>query len=127
MGITSFVGVMIGDRCRAVYVHWNGFLNGVGAELQHYTSQAEVEELISHGDRSSLTQGFYSERGEVRSHPVDYSTFKEFYHGCKKSGVEYYYIFKNGIWYCGDTYDTVNPTKITEKLVPYEQAITLSR
>ena len=47
MGTRSFVGVMVGDKCRAVYVHWDGYLEGVGAELQDYTTQAEVEELIS--------------------------------------------------------------------------------
>lgn len=53
MSTRSFVGVMIGEKCRAVYVHFDGYLEGVGAELQEYTTQAMVEELISHGDRSS--------------------------------------------------------------------------
>lgn len=33
MGTRSFVGVMIGDVCRAVYVHFDGYLDGVGAAV----------------------------------------------------------------------------------------------
>ncbi len=63
MGTRSMVGMMVGDKCRAVYVHFDGYLEGVGAELQSYTEQAEVEALLEDGDRSSLDGGFYSEQG----------------------------------------------------------------
>jgi hypothetical protein len=119
MGTRSFVGVMKGDVCRAVYVHWDGYLSGVGAELQGYTTQAEVEELVSHGDRSSLTDGFYKNRGEVGVDPVDYDSFDEFYDTADGSGAEYYYVFKDGVWYCGDTYGS---TALSKKLVPYAEA-----
>ena len=119
MGTRSFVGVMVGDKCRAVYVHWDGYLEGVGAELQDYTTQAEVEELISHGDRSSLDEGYYKERGETGVEPRDYDSFDEFYEYAKDSWAEYYYIFKDGVWYCGDTY---GGSPISKKLLPYAEA-----
>ncbi len=124
MGTRSFVGVMVGDQCRAVYVHWDGYLEGVGAELQSYTSQAAVEELISHGDRSSLEEGFYKDRGETGVDPEMYATFEEFYSDCEYAGCEYYYIFKDGVWYCGDTYAR---TPISHNLVPYAEAVELSK
>ena len=120
MGTRSFVGVMVGDVCRAVYVHWDGYLEGVGAELQDYKTQAAVEELISHGDRSSLTGGYFKDRGETGVEPCDYNSFDEFYWAANDAWAEWYYIFKDGVWYCGVTF---GHTPISRKLVPYEEAV----
>ena len=118
MGTRSFVGVMVGDKCRAVYVHWDGYLEGVGAELQDYTTQAAVEELISHGDRSSLEDGYYKDRGEDGVEPQEYDSFDEFYDACEGSWCEWYYIFKDGVWYCGNTYGD----SLSNTLTPYAEA-----
>ena len=124
MGTRSFVGVMVGDKCRAVYVHWDGYLEGVGAELQSYTTQEEVEKLISHGDRSSLDGPYYKDRGETgwTVEPEDYASFDEFYEAADGSWAEYYYVFRDGVWYCGDTYGS---TPISKQLVPYAEACKL--
>jgi hypothetical protein len=115
---------MVGSKCRAVYVHWDGYLDGVGAELQEYTTQADVEALIAPGDRSSLTDGFYSERGEEGVEPTDYDTFEEFLDAANGCGAEYYYIFKDGVWYCGDTYGRWGSnSQISGKLVAYADAV----
>lgn len=116
MGTRSFVGVMVGDVCRAVYVHWDGYLEGVGAALQDYTTQAAVEELISHGDRATLT-GYYYKDGDG---PADYTSFEEFLNDAIAACVEYYYIFKDGVWYCGVTF---GHTPVSRKLVPYKEAV----
>jgi hypothetical protein len=116
------VGVMVGDKCRAVYVHWDGYLEGVGAELQSYTTQAEVEELIAGGDRSSLTDGFYSERGEQGVDPTDYDSFAEFFEAVQGCWGEYYYIFKDGVWYCGNTY---GGSPLCGKLTAYADAVAI--
>jgi hypothetical protein len=116
------VGVMVGDKCRAVYVHWDGYLSGVGAELQGYTTQAEVEELISHGDRSSLEDGYYKDRGEQGVEPTDYDTFAEFFEAVEGCWGEWYYIFKDGVWYCGNTY---GGDALCKKLTAYEAAAAL--
>ena len=120
MGTRSMVGVMVGDKCRAVYVHWDGYLDGVGAELQEYTTQAEVEELIAEGDRSSLTDGYYKDRGEKGVEPTDYDTFAEFFEAVEGCWAEYYYIFKDGVWYCGNTYEG---SELCKKLTAYEDAV----
>ena len=120
MGTRSMVGVMVGDKCRAVYVHWDGYLEGVGAELQGYTTQAEVEELISHGDRSSLDDGYYKDRGEKGVEPTDYDTFAEFFEAVEGCWGEWYYIFKDGVWYCGNTY---GGSPLCGKLTAYEDAV----
>lgn len=128
MGTRSLVGVMKGDVCKAVYVHWDGYLVGVGAALQDYKTQAEVEALISHGDRSSLDEGYYKDRGETGVDPTDYATFEEFLDAANGCGAEYYYIFRDGVWYCGDCYARWNhSTSISGKLVPYAEALALER
>lgn len=126
MGTRSLVGVMVGDKCRAVYVHFDGYLEGVGRELQGYTTQAEVEELISHGDRSTLEDGYYKDRGETDVDPTDYATFEEFLNGADYCGAEYYYIFKDGVWYCGDTYAQFGDgTKLSGVLTAYADAVAI--
>ena len=120
MGTRSMVGVMQGDKCRAIYVHYDGYLSGVGAELQTYTSQADVEALIAEGDRSSLTEGFYKDRGEKGVEPTDYDTFAEFFAAVEGCWGEYYYIFKDGVWYCGNIYEG---NALYKKLTAYEDAV----
>lgn len=119
MGTRSMVGVMVGDKCRAVYVHWDGYLEGVGHELQGYITQEAVEELISHGDRSSLTDGFYKDRGEDGVDPTDYNTFEEFFNAVENCWGEWYYVFKDGVWYCGNTY---GGNALYKKLTAFEDA-----
>lgn len=124
MGTRSMVGVMVGTKVRAVYVHWDGYLDGVGAALQDYKTQAAVEELIADGDRSSLEGPYYKDRGETGVDPKDYDTFDEFYEAAENCGAEYYYVFKDGAWYCGDTYGQYgNGTGISKKLVTYAEAV----
>jgi hypothetical protein len=120
------VGVMVGDKCRAVYVHFDGYLSGNGAELQSYTTQEEVLELIAGGDRSSLTDGFYKDRGEVGVEPTEYASFDEFYNAVEGCWGEYYYVFKDGVWYCGDTYGKFGDrSTISKKLVAYKDAVAM--
>ena len=124
MGTRSMVGVMVGDKCRAVYVHWDGYLSGVGAELQAYTTQEAVEDLIAEGDRSSLDGPYYKDRGETDVEPVEYATFEEFLDTVNGCGAEYYYIFKDGVWYCGDAYGRWDSeTPISGKLTAYSDAV----
>jgi hypothetical protein len=120
MSTRSFVGVMVGDKCRAVYVHFDGYLDGVGAELQEYTTQADAEDLISYGDRSTLFDGYYKDRGEDNVDPVEYDSFEDFVLDCNDSWVEWYYIFKDGVWYCGNTYKSNN---LYKQLTPYAEAV----
>ena len=122
MGTRSMVGVMVSGKIRAVYVHWDGYLSGVGAALQSYTTQAAVRGLIKHGDRSSLDSGYYKDRGEKGVNPVNYDTFEEFYAAAENCGAEYYYVFKDGAWYCGDTYGQYD-NGISRKLVTYAEAV----
>lgn len=122
MGTRSFVGVMKGDKCHAVYVHWDGYLEGVGRDLQAYKTQKDVLDLIKPGDRSSLEGEYYKDRGEANVGPREYATFEKFFKACSDSWGEYYYIFKDGVWYCGCTYEG---TLLHKALHTYEQALAI--
>ena len=130
MGTRSAIGVVTGDgSIRAVYCHYDGYLDGVGKTLlENYNDFESIMDLVGFGDMSSLgtsigekhdfnrinvsaeeterTKGwcmFYNrDRGES---DVSFGTFQnedaflDHYIGC---GCEYLYLFKSEIdeaWY----------------------------
>lgn len=56
MGTRSHVGMLQSDgTVRAIYVHWDGYVEGVGATLMnHYTDPKKIEALIALGSLSCL-------------------------------------------------------------------------
>jgi len=54
MGTRSVIAVMHGDNAKAVSVHWDGYLEGVGAVLLKHYDSVKANHLISLGDVSSL-------------------------------------------------------------------------
>ena len=112
MGTRSRIGIMHGDVCKSVYVHWDGYLAGVGATLlEHYSSSVKVNQLIAGGDFSSLEDNiadikFYKDQYDERdtSHCSTHS-FDEFYDLVDETSGEYYYIMQDGVWYVGTTYN----------------------
>jgi len=68
---------------------------------------------------------FYGrDRGETG---VDFRvshTFDEFLELCEYTGAEYYYVMKDGVWYCGDVYDTdTGRSSISRKLTVLTEAL----
>jgi len=47
-------------------------------------------------------------------------TFAEFLEQADGCGAEYYYIMKDGVWYCGDTYDH---SPLSKKLTALTEAL----
>jgi hypothetical protein len=98
MSTRSFVSILVNDVYRTIYVHFDGYPEGVGLALQNFNTYHSALDLIAAGDRSSID-------GEVYNEPyTEYSSFEEFLHAAKNSWIEWYYIFKNGNWHCGNTY-----------------------
>ena len=151
MGTRSRIGVMHGDKCKSVYCHWDGYLEHNGAILQEHYDSSKANHLVSLGDLSSLkaTIGekhafsqfelraeevagfnlltenmctFYGrDRGESGTEFKVAHTFEEFLDQADGCGAEYYYIMKDGVWYCGTTYENTHPlsktlTALTEAL-----------
>lgn len=135
MGTRSRIGVMHGDKVKSVYCHWDGYVAHNGAILQEHYDSAKANQLVAMGDMSSLGRvigeahpfsphtnaedkalyeaareagycTFYArDRGETGTEFQVAHTFEEFFKQAEGCGAEYYYIMKDGVWYCGDTYD----------------------
>lgn len=137
MGTRSRIGVMHGDKLKSVYCHWDGYLDHNGRILLDHYDSAKANQLVALGDISSLgkdigekhdfnaeTQGwttFYGrDRGETGVDWTCHDDFVSFLEQCDSGGVEYYYIMRDGVWYCGDTYDS---SPMSGKLVPLAEAL----
>jgi len=126
---------MHGDKVKSVYCHWDGYVAHNGAILQEHYDSAKANQLVAMGDMSSLGRvigeahpfsphtnaedkalyeaareagycTFYArDRGETGTEFQVAHTFEEFFKQAEGCGAEYYYIMKDGVWYCGDTYD----------------------
>ena len=129
MGTRSTIAVKHGNRIKAVYCHWDGYVEGVGATLlEHYQASPKANNLIALGNISSLGEDigvahpfskFEMPEGEIYDETL-YETMTTFYgrdRGEKSqefksfaseaewmdyydgSGAEYYYIMDDGVWY----------------------------
>lgn len=142
MGTRSRVGVMHGDKCKSIYIHWDGYLDGVGKTLfQHYDS-AKANHLVALGDVSSLDRNVEIPEGMEHSFQVPLDGITIFYgrdrkeNGCEfsvdhtfedfmtrvaDSCAEYYYIMRDGVWYVGSVYDS--GALVAGDLVPLSKAL----
>ena len=150
MGTRSRIGVMHGDKCKSVYCHWDGYLSHNGEILQKHYDSARANHLVALGNMSTLgkeigekhafsqfevraeevqaykkltenwTTFYMRDRGEKGQEFEVSQSFDEFLELCDECGAEYYYIMKDGEWYCGDTYDStllsMSLTLLTEAL-----------
>ena len=150
MGTRSRIGVMHGDKVKSIYCHWEGYLEHNGAILQEHYDSAKANNLVALGDLSSLRANigekhafsqfelpadeveafkaltedmctFYGrDRGEKGVEFKVAQTFAEFLEQAEGCGAEYYYIMKDGVWYCGDTYES---SPISKKLTVLADAL----
>ena len=150
MGTRSRIGVMHGDKVKSVYCHWDGYLAHNGAILQEHYDSAKANNLVALGDLSSLGRvigeahpfsphtneldklayeaakeagycTFYArDRGETGTEFQVAHTFEEFLGQADGCGAEYYYIMKDGVWYCGDTY---NASPLSKRLTLLTEAL----
>lgn len=151
MGTRSRIGVMHGSNCKSVYCHWDGYLQHNGAILQEYYDSAKANNLVALGDLSSLRPSigekhafsqfdlppeeveafqkltedmctFYGrDRGETGTEFKTDATFEDFLSRVDGCCGEWYYIMKDGVWYCGNLYE--RDTKFYKQLVPLTEAL----
>jgi hypothetical protein len=141
---------MHGDIVKSVYCHWDGYLAHNGKILQEYYDSATANNLVALGDLSSLRptigvehafshydvemdkEDYYKQfgdmctfygrdRGEENTAFKVAHTFAEFLEQCDNCGAEYYYIIKDGVWYCGTTYNVGH--SLAKKLTALTEAI----
>ena len=157
MGTRSRIGVMHGDNVKSVYCHWDGYLEHNGEILLKHYDSAKANQLVALGDLSSLRANigekhafsqfelpaeeveafkaltedmctFYGrDRGEKDTEWKVAVNFETFLEQCDNCGAEYYYIMKDGVWYCGDTYDSTSLSKKLTALADALQAQTVDQ
>jgi len=130
MGTRSTIAVKHGDRIKAVYCHWDGYLEHNGAILLEHYNSAKANNLVALGDLSSLRAEIGEKHAfskfekitgiEHREHNEDWCTFygrdrgetgtefrsfgseADWMDYYDGSGAEYYYIMDNGVWYVSE-------------------------
>jgi len=136
MGTRSLIGVMHGDKCKAVYCHWDGYLDHNGRILLEHYDSPKANHLVALGDISSLRNNieipegvehsfdapadeitiFYGrDRGETG---VDFKVFQNYDELLDYADgymLEYYYIMKDDVWYVAD-YDNRELRVLSEEL-----------
>jgi hypothetical protein len=116
MGTRSFIVIKMPSGFKGVYCHWDGYLEHVGRILrEHYTAPAKIEDLIEHGDISSLdveigskhdldnrpdgqTTFYGRDRGENDSGSKSRKTLRSIMNYANRCGCEFFYLFANGEW-----------------------------
>lgn len=101
MATRSNIGTRQEDgTIKAIYCHWDGYPEGVGATLtEHYNDPAKVEALLNLGDFSSIADNIeeiesYAQRGEKGTEARTYATQEEWIEEASDSGCEYLYLFE---------------------------------
>jgi hypothetical protein len=133
---------MHGNKCKSIYIHWDGYLEGVGATLFNHYNSAKANHLVALGDASSLSRNVEIPEGQLHSferpldgvttfygrdrkeHGVEFQvnhSFEEFLHRVDDCGADYYYIMKDGVWYAGSIHETPGLAKCG--LVPLSEAL----
>lgn len=116
MGTQSLIGVMHGDKLKAVTAHWDGYHAYMGKILFENYDSAKANHLVSLGDISSVkarvepdpgerhtfddpapnvTIAYHRDRGEDFSGWQVFDSFEE----VLEYGETYVYIMRDGVWY----------------------------
>ena len=146
MGTRSRIGVMHGNKVKSVYCHWNGSVEHNGAVLQEHYDSGRANNLVALGDMSVLGKNieipadaehsfdtpakditvFYGrDRNEKNTEFKVALTFEAFLEQCDDCAAEYYYIMKDGEWYCGTTYENTHP--LSRTLTALAEALTTEK
>jgi hypothetical protein len=132
---------MHGNVCKSIYCHWDSYLDHNGRILLNHYDSAKANHLVALGSLSSLDVNVEIPEGETHSYQVplkgitvfygrdrgeegnefavdhDFESFMKRVDDCN---AEYYYIMKDGEWYCGDNYGS---TPMSGRLVMLAEAL----
>jgi len=138
MATRSTIGIKHGNIVKAIYCHWDGYIEHNGFILDRfYQASPKVNNLIALGNLSSLgadigekhdfhdklehieienithvsTQcTFYQrDRGEEKAEFRTFSSEEAWMDYYDGSGVEYYYLYDKGVWYVSEYRKTFKP------------------
>jgi len=123
MSTRSLIGICDKEgHCKAIYCHWDGYIEYNGVVLNEFYNTAEkVEELLALGNISSLgekpnpdptcvhnfdtpqkgvTVAYHRDRGEELQPATEYETFSALEKDGETSWAEFLYVFdmNTGMW-----------------------------
>lgn len=104
MATRSAIGMRTYDgNIKAVYCHWDGYLEGVGKTLlESYKDVFKVNQLLDEGNISNLKStikatAFYADEEDIENNiPVIFNTVQEMIEYFSNS--EYFYVFEDDYW-----------------------------
>ena len=124
MATRSAIGIKHGDRIKAIYCHYDGYVEHLGRALHtYYQDSVKVNGLIAQGDMSCIGADigekhpfndrseyidewiaqqctFYSrDRGEDNVDFRSFATEADFIDYYDGAGVQFYYLYDHGVWY----------------------------
>lgn len=113
MSTHSYIGIQTNDgSIRAIYCHFDGYLNGVGAELvSQFSTQTLAEALIEDGDCRFPGDPYKNRSGENWDtiKPKQHDDLEGFLQGKGRHAGHYAYLFINDEWFLvQDHYVTVS-------------------
>lgn len=87
---------------KAIYCHYDGYINYTGRILYNYYDEPHTEELISIGNVKMLhfnknQTEFYSDGNEFT--PREFTKWGDFVDFFKSSDADVGYVMKHGVWY----------------------------
>ena len=133
MSTRSIIGTTQEDgTIRAIYCHFDGYPEGVGATLaEHYSDDVKVEQLINLGNLSSLGKeigeahdfnksgefpdwcnAYGRDRGEAEQEAESFEIIRELLEYATNSWAEYVYLFNGKEWTYLKTETTFQPLRL---------------
>ena len=139
MATRATIAKLDNNGVKAIYLHSDGYLEHAGKILdQHYQDESKVDELLSHGDVSSLNENigeklpfndymlfhekkqcrfYHRDRGEDKKEAATLGGENELVKfATEKCDAEYIYMFAYGSWYVYDVYNNSEFVELEEVL-----------
>ena len=139
MATRSVITKLDNKGAKAIYCHSDGYLEHVGRVLDgHYRDESKVDELLEHGDVSSLNENigeklpfndymlfhekkqcrfYHRDRGEDKKEAATLGGENELVKfATEKCDAEYIYMFAFGSWYVYDVYNNSEFVQLEEVL-----------
>ena len=139
MATRATIAKLDNNGIKAIYLHSDGYLEYAGRILdEHYQDESKVDELLSHGDVSSLNENigeklpfndymlfhekkqcrFYGrDRGEDKKEAATLKDENELIKfATEKCDAEYIYMFAYGSWYVYDVYNNSEFVELEDEI-----------
>lgn len=101
------VAMKIGDKYKAIYVHFDGYIEGVGRILcnHYYQEPKKIEKLILKGDRRCLSD-IVDDEVYDEQYNIECDSLNELVEKFKDMWTEYLYLYEDNKWKVLNKYDT---------------------